>query len=1003
MLKKALLYILVFMPVMATTQDHEPVNGVYSKDKNHYILYNATIHLNAEETIQNGYLEIKSGRIVRVSSINKFVKGAVKINLNNKHIYPSFIDLYSTYGLSADKKTITSAQNPQLKTSKKGPFSWNEALRPEYNSVNDFNVDELTAKVLIDQGFGTVLSHRKNGIARGTGLLVSLLNQIHKAVLSDKAASFYSFSKGTSRQSYPSSLMGSIALLRQAFYDRNWYDNIQNPGFTDLSLQAMLNNRKLVQIFDVGNYLNIARAHNIAKEFEHEFIYKCREDAYKSVRHIADKNLKLVLPVHVPKAINPTDPYETMLVPLSVLKHWEMAKANAAIFENAGVSFALTADGLKNKKHFLQHLKQAIKHGLSESQALKSLTSVPAAFLGMEDQLGSLHKGKLANFIISSGPLFDSSTIIYDNWIQGVKHIVNEEKTFDVRGEYDIKIANKLFKLIVAGKPGKFKSKIVLDTTKINTEVQVDRKLISIAFAPNDSSSGAYRLSGKIHFDSGLWEGKGTDPDGNWISWSAIRSKKFTPPKSQAEKDSVEFKHQWVPATAYGYDSIPKQRTILIKNATVWTNESLGILKNTSVLIRDGKIIEVGEAILDAGDPETLIIDASGKHVTCGIIDEHSHIAIEGGVNESGQAISAEVRISDVINPNDINIYRQLAGGVTTSQLLHGSANPIGGQSAIIKLKWGNDAAGLLIKNMSKFIKFALGENVKQSNWGDHNTIRFPQTRMGVEQIFYDAFFRAKEYETSWAGFQKKSNKKKEKDTVYPPRKDLELEAIVEILNQTRFITCHSYVQSEINMLMHVADSMGFVLNTFTHILEGYKIADKMKLHGAGASTFSDWWAYKYEVKDAIPYNAAILNQMGIVTAINSDDAEMGRRLNQEAAKAVKYGGMSEEEAWKMVTLNPAKLLHLDDRMGSIKPGKDADIVIWNDNPLSIYSVVEKTIIDGAVYYDQEQNKQLIKRNRMERERLLNEMRKAIARGEPVRKAIPDKKALYNCFKAAQP
>ena len=270
------------------------------------------------------------------------------------------------------------------------------------------------------------------------------------------------------------------------------------------------------------------------------------------------------------------------------------------------------------------------------------------------------------------------------------------------------------------------------------------------------------------------------------------------------------------------------------------------------------------------------------------------------------------------------------------------------------------------------FIKFALGENVKQSNWGDNNTIRFPQSRMGVEQVYYDYFIRAREYDRKQKAFAALSDKMKA--TAEPIRRDLELEAIAEILNKKRFITCHSYVQSEMNMLMHVADSMGFTVNTFTHALEAYKIADKIKARGTGASTFSDWWAYKMEVQDAIPYNASLLNEMGIVTAINSDDAEMGRRLNQEAAKTIKYGGMSEEDALKLVTLNPAKLLHISDRVGSIKVGKDADLVLWSDHPLSIYSHVEKTIIDGQLYYDQEEDKLLREDMQKERTRIIQKM-----------------------------
>ncbi|NQY06599.1 MAG: amidohydrolase family protein, partial [Flavobacteriaceae bacterium] len=268
-------------------------------------------------------------------------------------------------------------------------------------------------------------------------------------------------------------------------------------------------------------------------------------------------------------------------------------------------------------------------------------------------------------------------------------------------------------------------------------------------------------------------------------------------------------------------------------------------------------------------------------------------------------------------------------------------------------------AEDMLIDNAPKFIKFALGENVKQSNWNSFS--RFPQTRMGVEQLYVDYFTRAKEYD----------NKKK---SGQPYRKDFELEVISEIINKERFISCHSYVQSEINMLMKVAEQFDFNVNTFTHILEGYKVADKMKEHGAGGSTFSDWWAYKYEVNDAIPYNGAIMLDAGVTVAFNSDDSEMIRRLNQEAAKAIKYGGVSEEDAFKFVTLNPAKLLHLNDRVGSIKVGKDADVVLWTGHPMSIYSKAEKTIIEGTVYFDLEKDKVMRQQIKSKRNDLINMM-----------------------------
>ena len=453
---------------------------------------------------------------------------------------------------------------------------------------------------------------------------------------------------------------------------------------------------------------------------------------------------------------------------------------------------------------------------------------------------------------------------------------------------------------------------------------------------------------------------------------------------------------RWFPNTAFGWMEKPEEKTVIFRGVTLWTNEEEGVLENSSLAILDGKIIAVGnDAVEEVKDKYAFeIIEGQGKHLSSGIIDEHAHIALRS-INEGSQASSAEVRMSDAIRPNDINIYRQLAGGVTIAQLLHGSANPIGGQSALIKMRWGSNAEGLLYNNAKPFVKFALGENVKQSNRGDYSRVRFPQTRMGVEQVYYDAFIRAKEYDKEWGAWRKLSASQKKEGKM--PRKDLDLECLLEILKDEREITCHSYRQSEINMLMQVADSMGFTLNTFTHVLEGYKVAEKMKAHGVGASTFSDWWAYKYEVNDAIPYNAAILNNVGVITAINSDDAEMSRRLNQEAAKAVKYGGTSEEDAWKMVTLNPAKLLHIDDKVGSIKIGKDADLVLWSGNPLSIYTKAEKTIIEGTTYFDLKIDKQQRINIKNERNNLIQMMLKEKNKGIKTQPIIVKKKQDMHC------
>ena len=404
------------------------------------------------------------------------------------------------------------------------------------------------------------------------------------------------------------------------------------------------------------------------------------------------------------------------------------------------------------------------------------------------------------------------------------------------------------------------------------------------------------------------------------------------------------------PLGAFGRKAPPEQpKAVLFRQATIWTSGPQGRIENADLLVESGKVVAVGQG-LDA--PEGAIeVDAEGKHISPGIIDCHSHAATDGGINESGQTITAEVRIGDFVDPTDINIYRQLAGGVTSSNILHGSANTIGGQNQVLKFRWGAGPDAMKFAEAPPGIKFALGENVKQSNWGSRNTGRYPQTRMGVEQLVRDAFTAAKQYRRQWDAWNRTK-------AGLPPRVDLELEALAEVVEGKRLIHCHSYRQDEILALMRTCEDFGVKIGTFQHVLEGYKVADAIARHGAGGSSFSDWWAYKFEVYDAIPYNGALLHNAGVVVSFNSDNRELARRLNLEAAKAVKYGGVPPEEALKFVTLNPAIQLGIDEHVGSLEPGKDADLVVWSGSPLSTFSRCEQTWVDGRRYFDVEQDRQ---------------------------------------------
>ncbi|HVI43388.1 MAG TPA: amidohydrolase family protein [Chitinophaga sp.] len=961
-----------------SAQETYPVNGIADPKTGCFAFTHATIVKDAQTTLNNATLVIREGKIIAAGPAAAIPKDAVIVDCKGKYIYPSFVDIYSNYGLPEVKRSGASWNAPpQFLSNTKGAYGWNQAIKSEVNAATLFSADESKATPLREAGFGTVLTQQEDGVARGTAALVTLAaGKENKLIIREKAAAGYSFDKGSSTQNYPNSLMGYIALLRQTFLDAQWYKTQPAKEGVNLSLQAWNDNQQLPSIFEVSDKWEAIRADKVGDEFGVQYIIKAGGNEYQRINDIAATKATYILPLNFPGAIDVEDPSDARFVSLADMKHWEMAPSQPVTFEKAHIPFCLTAADLKDVKTFLGNVRKAIEYGLSEEAALDALTKTPATTLKVYDKVGSLETGKLANFLITSGPLFKENTILYQNWIQGSRYIVKQDGWNDPRGIYTVTVTpGNSVTIEVKGTPTA-PLLAVLQKDTVPGRIDINGKLISLSLPLAKNSKKSIRLSGIIS-DNG-WSGTGADTAGTAVRWNAVFVKAFSPKDSAKKNMPVALGPVYYPFNGYGWEKLPQQQDLLIKNATVWTNEKEGKLENTDVLVRNGKIAQIGKN-LAAGNAR--LIDGTGKHLSAGIIDEHSHIAISSGVNESSQAVTAEVRIGDVLNPDDVNIYRQLSGGVTASHLLHGSANPIGGQSQLIKLRWGQSAEELKVTNWDPFIKFALGENVKQSNWGERNTVRFPQTRMGVEQVYVDAFTRARDYEKAGPG----------------KRRDLELDALVEILNAKRFITCHSYVQSEINMLMHVADSFHFRVNTFTHILEGYKVADKMKAHGAGAGTFADWWAYKMEVQDAIPYNASIMNKVGVVTAINSDDAEMARRLNQEAAKTVKYGGTPEEDALRMVTLNPAKLLHVDNRMGSIKTGKDADLVLWSDNPLSIYAKAEKTIVDGIVEFDRDYDLQLRKRIADERNRLIQKLLGEKKKGTPTQKAafVPDE--MYHC------
>lgn len=978
-MRKIYTLILVMQLSLVSAQDYFPANdGVKTSNSNYTAFINAKIYISPDEVLNKGTLLIQKDKVVSAGKNVNIPDNSVVIDLAGKSIYPSFIDIMSDFGITLAKPKKSTTRATQYDSKRQG-YYWNEHIMPEQQAVSLFKYDTKKAKELLKAGFGAVNSHIPDGIVRGNGMLIALNTEgnDNQRILTSRSAQYLSFDRSKYHdQVYPNSVMGSMALLRQLYNDENWYSK-GNSDTRDLSLEALNKNKSLVQVFVSSNKYMALKAHEIGKNFGIDYVLLGNGLEYEVLDKVKASKATFILPVNFPKAYDVQDPYEADYLSLGDMKHWNQAPMNPSVLDKNDVIFAFTSHGLKSITKFKTNILKAIDYGLDKKSALAALTTIPASILQKSDELGSLKNGSYANFLITSGDIFEKETIIFENWVQGTSNTIHSLETKNIEGDYNLNLGKEVYKLTVKTPLNTPKITVKKEGKTLKSKFSYKNNWFTLSIQTDSISKKYIRLSGKVDNPEDL-NGLAILPNGNKTSWTASKAEASKVAKTSKEKEARYISPITFPNNAYGFDKLPEQQTIVFRNLTVWTNESDGILENTDVLVKDGKIVEIGSKVR-AG--KAMEIDGTGKHLTSGIIDEHTHIAAFT-INEWGQNSSAEVSMEDIINPEDINIYRNLAGGVTQAQILHGSANPIGGRSAIVKLKWGTTSDQMLDKKAPKFIKFALGENVKQTYM--NNSSRFPQTRMGVEQVFQDYFQRAKEYDAA----------KKSGESL---RIDVELEVLAEILNKERFISCHSYVQSEINMMMKVAESFDFNVNTFTHILEGYKIADKMKAHGAGGSSFSDWWAYKFEVNDAIPYNAAIMHSQGIVTAINSDDAEMSRRLNQEAAKTIKYGGVSEEDAWKFVTLNPAKLLHIDDRVGSIKIGKDADLVLWSGHPMDIASRAEKTMIEGRIYFDIQKDVLLRETMNKEKNRLINIMLSEKNQGAETQKPTKKENRINHC------
>ena len=869
----------------------------------HHALINATVIIKPGVSIKNATVVIRDGRIQSVNEKSKPPASARKWDMSGLTLYAGFIEPYATEAkpisttmtqsitaigaTAAGKPGFLGTPGNEMDPGVTGPGSGLSTMKPEHDVTTAFSPKPDTHQSLREQGFTAAVLAPDVGIIRGQSALISLgQDSPNRLIIRPRVFQHIVFdTKASKTDEFPKSLMGVIAAIRQTLSDANHYNDTwayhrahvtstKRPAF-NLSLDALQSLIKKEQqlVMEPGSVLMVDKAMRLSSEFNIRPVIVATGNEWRRPDLIKDLTTRFIVPVNFPKAPNMPSDTDWERVSLDQLRAWDWAPENPALLKQNGVEIALTTHGLKDKKSFRKNVTKVIARGLTKSDTLAALTTVPAKLAGIANQLGTIETGKLANIVVVEGDYFDPEAKIKGVWIEGRWHTFEPEKL-----------------------------------------TWIDKK-------------------------KNKKEKKDDEP---------LKEKEEKPDERLAKSPIAEI-------------NLLKPDSVLVRNATLWTSGERGVLKKHDLLVVSGKIKQIGRKL--KANENTHIIDAKGMHITAGLIDAHSHSMILGSVNEGTLPSSAMVSIGDVVNSESPEILRQLAGGLTVANLLHGSANPIGGQNAVIKLRLGEGPEGLKFKAAPSGIKFALGENVKQSNWGDNKNTRFPQTRMGVPAFHENRFTAAWQYIREWRRFREKGGP--------PPRRDLELETLGQIIKAERWIHCHSYRQDEILAFLRTMEKFGVRVGTLQHVLEGYKVADEIAAHGAGGSCFSDWWAYKYEVIDAIPYAGSLMHQRGVVVSFNSDSSDLARRMNLEAAKAVKYGNTSETEALQFVTLNPARQLRIDHRVGSLEVGKDGDFVIWTAHPLSTSSICLETWIDGKRYFERETAIRLAEARAREREKLL--------------------------------
>ncbi len=746
MVRNGILGLTLLLPASVVVGQTEPVVGLHGNTPRTSALIHARIVTGPGAVLEGATLLVREDCIEEVGVHVDVPADAVVRDLSGKTIYPGFIDLHTDYGMPAGAEEAKAG----------GATHWNPCVQAQRRASTLLGQDPTAAEDLRKAGFGAVVTFPKGGIFRGAGALV-LLDRMrpNRMILAEDVAQAMSLWYRNGRQ-YPDSLMGAVALIRQTLLDTQWYEEAwtkfrqvsagQAAPETNLALAALCPcvRRDKPVIMQVSDELDILRVAKIAQEFGLNMWVLGSGYEYRRLQAVKETGLRLIVPVNFPKAPDVSCLEQELRVDLRELRHWDFAPENPGRLAKSGVDFVLTTAGLKSKSEFLTKLRLAVQRGLPEETALATLTTRPAQWLGLSPVLGSLQKGKLANFVITDGDLFASKTQILETWVAGDRFVVTSEPDIAVRGQWTFvaEIGEKRVDatLKISGTESKPSIALSLQGKEIKTQrvTRQDRVLTMSCPGAAFGCGGTVRMTGII--EGKTIKGHGLLDDARGFSWHAEIT---APPKGEAEAEEssglipmAEFPLVY-PEGAFGRTAPPERpEVLLVKDATVWTCGPQGILSPGDVLVKGAKVAQVGRNLTA---PEgTVVVNAAGKHVTPGLIDAHSHLAISGGVNESTHAVTSEVRIADVVNSDDINIYRQLAGGLTTACIIHGSANPIGGTYAVIKLKWGALPEELILRDAKPGLKLALGENVKRSDE------RYPDTRMGTVEIIRDAFLAAK-------------------------------------------------------------------------------------------------------------------------------------------------------------------------------------------------------------------------------------------------------------------